>query len=142
MTDKVKKGRLSKVEEFYIHNNMAGKSVEEIAADLGRSVAVVTKYVTGKQADPINSPDAEPATEIPAPVEAPAEADGGVTKIYANGNMQQAIRRARVKHKGNKAGIVMTEELSILGDGDNKKAGNSRFTEGAIFKPMGEDDED
>jgi hypothetical protein len=147
MTDKVKKGKLSKVETFYIAQNAATKSASEIAADLGRSVAVVTKEIGAiKAADPINSPDTEESTQIPSPVELPeAPADKntmeGIAQAFKGVNMQQAIKRARVKHKGQKIGTVMTEEMS--GKADTVRTANqgTRFANGAIHKPMGEDED-
>ena len=41
----LKKGKVSKVELFYIENNSSSMSAEEIASDLGRSVALVKKHI-------------------------------------------------------------------------------------------------
>lgn len=157
MSKEVKKGRLSKVEEFYIHNNMKDKSVQDIAADLGRSVAVVSKYIAGKQEDPINSPDTEAPTTIPSPSEPvetpPADpVDAAITGTQYNGPLRNSLlNRMRVRdgRNGRKIGAIMTESASIdsgkvsVKDGafvvkDQPKPKN-RYTDGAIFKPLGED---
>lgn len=138
MTDKVKKGRLSKVEEFYIHNNMKSKSVQDIATDLGRSVGVVTKYITGKKADPINSPDTEDPIPIPSPGE---DTTNALAEPFAGTTMQKALKNARVKHKGIKIGAVMTEEMSIMSGSGKTAAHGTRFTDGAIHRPMGNNED-
>ena len=45
MTDKLKRGPLSKVEAFYVENNVSSLSAEEIASDLHRTKSSVEKYI-------------------------------------------------------------------------------------------------
>lgn len=138
---KLKRGRLSKVEEIYIHTQMKTDTVEDIAAELGRSVSAVKKYIEGKRVEPKSKVEEhDDAIDLPKPGDDAREA---IIEVYKGVNMKNARERARIidKRTGKKTGIVSTEEMSGKSDsvrGNNLKSG-SRLTEGAIFKPLKED---
>lgn len=142
-----KRGRLSNTEAYYIHSKMATNSVVDIANAIGRSEAVVKKYIEGKKAIPIvdetqpTPTPAEPVVESTAPATPSPDKHSmeGIAEIYKGVNMKQAIRRARVKHKGRRTGVVMTEEMSGKADTTKEKKGENRFTKGAISKPYGDE---
>lgn len=146
MAKTLKRGRLSKAEEYYIQGNRLSKTPSQIAEELGRSTSVVKKAIDNLPVVDITQapPDAvehkeeqEGILNVPKPGE---EARETIAKIYDGVNMKQAVRRARVKHKGKTTGIVMTEEISGKSDSITGLRGKSRMTEGAIFKPHGEDE--
>lgn len=142
----VKRGRLSKAEEYYIQGNRLSKTPVEIASDLGRSESVVKKAIENLPiVDTVNPPpnaveDTKPEenlVKVPNPGDDAREA---IAQVYKGVNMKDSVKRARVKHKGRKTGIVMTEEISGKSDVRDKglKSG-SRMTEDSIFKPHGEE---
>ncbi len=77
----LKKGKVNKVEQFYIEQNHAKLTVEEIAEDLNRAVPTVKKFIKGLQVV-AESKESDDVIDKATPVKLPPE-KGSVKPLLA-----------------------------------------------------------
>ncbi len=110
-----KRGKLSKVEEFYILNNREA-GVESLARELDRTVNAVQKVL-----------DANPTEEEPK--------KEGVVAIYPKAGPLMG----RKTRNGKNVATVMTPGASEAGDTKQPSVPSRYINDTTIHKPLGED---
>lgn len=115
-----KRGKLSKIEEFYILNNRS-KSVQELANDLDRTEASVQKVL-----------DANPAEEQ-------QERQDGIAEVHPVPEGQAGKLMGRKERNGQHVATVMTPAASEAADDFRKQAvPTSRYiNENTVHRPKG-----
>jgi CBS domain-containing protein len=116
----VKKGKLSRVEKFFIEGN-TNLPVEDVAAELNRSVAIVQKYV-----DEIMVAEPTQVTQE-ATVDEPAVPGMLTVKDTIGTKMRN----------GKPVATVMTPAASEIADEHRQQTGLNKKLQGAIHKPRG-----
>lgn len=117
-----KKGKLSKVEEFYITNNR-DKGVDVLAKELDRTQAIVQKTLD--------------STEATEKTEEESVKKDGVASVYPG---QAGKMMGRHKRNGKNVATVMTPGASQASDEHRQQIGSTRhMNENTIHKPLGED---
>lgn len=114
----VKRGKLSKIEKYYIEGN-TDLPVEEVAAELDRSVNAVQKHMDtiSIEADP------EPTQEQPS-----TKTDRDETQMFKV--------MGRHERAGEKVATVMTKAASELSDATRPKRIMTKKLQEAIHKPF------
>ena len=114
----MKKGRLSKIEKFYIQQNLCDLSQTELSSDLDRSEKTIAKYIASLES-------AQEATEVEQPTST-TKREGPIDRLV-----------------GKKRGAtVYTKAAAEYADGTrdtrvNKDVSTTRYTEDCIHRPKG-----
>jgi hypothetical protein len=108
----IKRGPLSKIEKFYVENNL-GKTSAELSNDLGRSVEQIDKFISKIPVKLKQEPEPEP-TPLPTAQES--------AQTKTNMSFTQQIKHKNAPDKP--VGTVMTPAGSDAGDRARK--GNKR----------------
>lgn len=122
------KGRLSKIEKFYIIENQDKLSIEELMEDLGRSAATIAKVIK----------EHKESTPDTGHVHNPQKDQSQYDRIMDQGRFSRHGRDAQGKPKGKVEAVVMVPAASELSDdlrsqGQFKKQGKKD----GIHKPKG-----
>lgn len=113
-----KKGRLSKVETFYILNNRE-LPVAQVAQELDRNVQTIEKCLED------NSEVVQPVVE---------ESPSAIAEVYPK--LNAGVAMGRKFRRGKPVSTVMTPSASMLGDAYKETAPKHPIHSNAIHKPL------
>lgn len=119
----MKKGRLNKVEKFYIEQNLWDLSVEEMATDLDRSLKTVANYVQSLGKEETPKEDTKFMT---------TDAKKAVTTTKREGPIDKLIGKKR-------GATIYTQEAAEHADATRSERINqdTRYTVDCIHRPKG-----
>lgn len=130
MTAPLKRGKLSKVEEFYIEKNYLTKDVDDIAGDLHRSVDIVAKAINKIKQRPKDESD---DTEVAELKERIRQLENENDSLRIGNNEQTGTELDRYARNG-KGVVTATQVSTTRADESRKKQKLMPSLKGAVQK--------